>query len=124
MGRTIEFRGKSKKTGKFIYGYFLRKWDDTGESYEDRIKSYICNYDTGGNLEEEIQDNTEGEFIGRYDIFNKNLYEGDIIRYDLLEGLGEPYVSGLTTIVSINNIGLYHTNIKCIGNIYENPELL
>lgn len=51
---------------------------------------------------------------------NKNIYVGDIIEYDLMEGLGEPFRGGLKEeVTSIENGYYWYVNIRVLGNMHE-----
>ncbi len=80
------------------------------------------------------------QFTGLYDKNNKEIYEGDIVRYIQTECCGET-VSEYTTQVKYENYGFtpmkYNmivenddfysceiSDIEIIGNIHQNPELL
>lgn len=67
------------------------------------------------------------QFTGQRDKTGKEVYEDDIIVYDLAEGLGEPAKCGLVRVVKITGLGAFgpwDTNICVIGNIHQNPDLI
>lgn len=67
------------------------------------------------------------QFTGQRDKTGKEVYEDDIIVYDLAEGLGEPAKRGLVRVVKITGLGAFgpwDTNISIIGNIHQNPDLI
>ena len=70
------------------------------------------------------------QFTGLYDKNNKEIYEGDIIKF-WEENFIEPITySGCTFIAGKNGTGVPVDSLDCeksvevIGNIYENPELI
>ncbi len=118
----IKFRGKSKKTGEWLYGdlEYNRKKDIA------RIHSYD---DEGEYIgQQEVDKETIGQFTGLYDESGKAVYEGD-----LLSGYGNNVIEVVwldagfcdcnsNTIVSLRELDV--EDQKVIGNIYDNKELL
>jgi hypothetical protein len=72
------------------------------------------------------------QFTGLHDKNGKEIYEGDICRFDVREGgVGEPAYHGLVGQVgfsfgcyTIGDFLSHYHSLEVIGNIYENPELL
>lgn len=118
----IKFRGKSKKTGEWLYGdlEYNRKKDIA------RIHSYD---DEGEYIgQQEVDKETIGQFTGLYDESGKAVYEGD-----LLSGYGNNVIEVVwldagfcdcnsNAIVSLRELDV--EDQKVIGNIYDNKELL
>ena len=102
--RTIKFRGKDRKSGKWFVG--------TPEN---------------GCLD--INPETVGQFTGLKDKNGKEIFEGDIYRYDNPDSINEvSYCAGggfagfdLTPAIHNGNRLL---DVEVIGNIHDNPELL
>lgn len=67
--KKYEFRGKSVKTGEWVYGYLIEGED--GKLYIGKNNIQIT----------EVDPKTVGLFIGFGDTCNKNIYEGDIVLY-------------------------------------------
>lgn len=129
--REIKFRGKRVDNGEWVYG---------GIIFIDGGKPHIfCNY--GGV---EVDPDTVGQYTGLKDKNGKEIYEGDIInwlmhRMDrtgyIEEGRVEFRTNEQTTVVinkfatkdgreSVRNILNCLNDLKVIGNIHDNPELL
>ena len=71
--RIIQFRGKSKKTGEWLYGFYL----------QNRGVDFICpdEFADGKSWEDyEVTPDTIGQFTGLYDKYDEGIYEGDIIK--------------------------------------------
>ncbi|MCK9470175.1 MAG: YopX family protein [Bacilli bacterium] len=138
MVREIEFRGKSKRDGKWVYGYLVARGD----------KSYIISeIEVSGNFRDgielyaiewyEVIPETVGQFIRLYDKNNKGIYEGDIL-IDKQGNVGYTLFLqqelGYVVVYKSLDIRLGHRSrgsaykhdmlIEVIGNIHDNKELL
>jgi uncharacterized phage protein (TIGR01671 family) len=132
--RTIKFRGKSKLDGRWIFGDLFRT-DLDG----DMAIQYYDEED--GWMNEDVYEKTIGQFTSLFDMNGKEIYEGDIVDCDYI--LYDPWddkeevLEPIRCVVGYEDWGfvlkeeenLYHyfsdvTNIKFIGNIHDNPELL
>ena len=124
--RTIKFRGKDRRTGKWYYGNLYVK--------DTRGRTHICTPERGCF---DIDPETIGQFTGLYDAHGKEIYEGDILKwkadnllYAVIFNWGMFYAS-----VEVCNQETYggfplHAlaeengkDIEIVGNIYDNPEL-
>jgi uncharacterized phage protein (TIGR01671 family) len=130
--RTIKFRGKSKKTGEWIIGYYLK----------NRGIDFVCpdEFANGKTWEDyEVIPETVDQFTGLLDKNGKEIYEGDIIRsYDsennpIIHSISwdnqkacyvatmpqSPLLGG-----SIDKDWMDEFEKEVIGNVFDNPELL
>ena len=130
--REIEFKGKRKDNGKWVYGgisiNYDRVWIDT--SYYGQVA---------------VEPETIGQYTGQKDKNGKKIFEGDIIEfsYDIFVGNFDTFIAkgkvvfeeGAFYVKCFENERrtkdeaylLYSINIdtiEVIGNIYDNPELL
>lgn len=118
--REILFRGKRIDNGEWVDGSLFV--DKKKEKHEILV-GYV-NYRVGW----EIDPNTIGQFVGLLDRNGNKIFEGDILNVD-----GEIYAcrwdDGNFEIGLVNNeesfgIAYATLNMKVIGNIHDNPELL
>ena len=133
MNREIKFRGKSKETGKWVYGDLIQC--DGYYTTCNRTKIGENEYET---LYYDVIPESVGQYTGLNDKNGKEIYEGDIIKTSEnypIDNL-EPITNESIIAEVIFNRGRYclatgtftSTLIpemcEVIGNIYENPELL
>lgn len=133
MNREIKFRGKSKNSGEWLYGYLF--------NYELSLTAVIpcINICVPASLEEVYSDctvysGTIGQYTGLRDKDGKEIYEGDIV------SIGN---SLKAVVIWFNGSFRFKDELSCkatysedigaimrdydvciIGNIYDNPELL
>lgn len=129
--REYKFRGKDLK-GEWRYGFLFYDYDCT-DKYSPFINWKDEKY-LGGIGEEEVEEETLGQFTGLYDKNGKEIYEGDVLQIDI----DRAYVKwndkyGYFELIPIGDyyfdsgvIGeeLEYLEAKLIGNIYDNKELL
>jgi len=121
--RQIEFRGKTKKTGKWVYGDLVHNAFDSGKIIEVGIQSESCYPD-------EVIPETVGQFTGRLDKNNTTIWEGDICK---TYNIGESPANLIDTVVfedgsflfkndyklSVELRGFKTDYIEVIGNIHD-----
>ena len=145
MKRIVKFRGKSKKTGEWLYGdleYNRKKGIARIHSYDDEGE-YIG--------QQEVDKETIGQSTGLYDENGSEIYEGDIVDWvffymgynggafecdTIVTGIIEWYQGGFILKVINNDFedagqyGISELNTETTsdvvvkGNIYDNKELL
>lgn len=125
--RTIKFRGKDRRTGKWYYGNL----------YVEDIygRTHICTPKRGCF---DIDPETVGQFTSLYDCDGAEIYEGDIVEWekDGLMYLVKFWDGMFYASVKECNDGIFggfplhalteHEDRKCkiAGNIFDNPEVL
>ncbi len=108
--RDIQFRGKRKDNGCWVYGNLIMI----------RGRAHINAVNRTGIVEPD----TVGEYTGHDDITGKRIFEGDIIRY--ANGIGSiVWSEPNAAFMCREEDGEYHEwfslleNIEVIGNIHE-----
>lgn len=136
--RTIKFRGKHL-CGQWYYGNLIIR--ETDSPVPETPCSYKCVLigDVEDGSEEEVEENTVGQFTGLTDKNGKEIYEGDFVKTK--GGLGgvvlwnsrgyfyikddnyfddeEPDLSPLGSLLCCKR-----KRLEIIGNIHDNPELM
>lgn len=124
--RTIKFRGKDRRTGKWYYGNLYAK--------DTRGRTHICTPERGCF---DIDPETVGQFTGLMDKNGAEIYEGDILKWSngrmyvvkFWEGMFYASVEecndGILGGFPLHALTDYEER-KCeiVGNIFDNPELL
>lgn len=128
--RTIKFRGKSKLDGRWIFGDLFRT-DLDG----DMAIQYYDEED--GWMNEDVYENTIGQFTGLFDCNGQEIYEGDIVRiicdgkdiggiYKMMS-YTKGHVSSILPMDNDEDLSIIIPGFEdylVIGNIHNNPELL
>lgn len=132
--RTIEFRGKSKNSDRWVYGDLITNKYQSRQGVHIYEKTKNPNYPY---LFIRVDKKTIGQYTGCYDKNGNKIYEGDILN-SLYKSDG---CNGLYVVTFENGIfypkryGEHQqkyvkvsiTDLKwceVIGNIYDNPELM
>ena len=124
--RERKFRGKSKETGKFVYGSYVHNRFPVivphGEYYSKPLIAEAMEW---------VDGDTIGQFTGLKDRNNREIYEGDIIRSFVPNrdeyGAIIDYNDEITVFRDVRTAPeqfVFLTEPQIIGNIYENPELM
>lgn len=131
--REILFKARRIDNGKWIEGYYQKKYDLLGKRH---LILYVDNYVRWECVE--IDPETLCQFTGLYDKNGKKIWENDICdrkeKYPevvkMTNGdwtLDYSYAIGRDYGNSYCNLGFYVNERKCVevvGNIFDNPELL
>ena len=130
--REIKFRGQRQSDNKWIYGDLLQPIEIC-DIYE------ISDCESIDGSRYDVVEDTIGQYTGLKDKNGKEIYEGDILQdKDCIYKVIFEYGSFDGKIIEVlRNVGTQkgmtyqlsfiisdNDNIKVIGNIYENPELL
>lgn len=128
--RAIKFRGKSVLNDEWIYGDLVHRTDSPKTISPVQINGIG------------VKEDTVGQFTGLFDKNGKEIYEGDIIsvngKYPKLVKYIDDYACFcLANITDLNKKWIspwqqvspswwndFKREIRVIGNIYDNPELI
>ena len=127
----IEFRGKSKRTGEWLYGDLVRNVE--GEfaivpPFEISMNNYCENYEvdkkTIGQLVAKIR-KSNGDICEVYsqDIVKLTAYDGET-QYVIADDRGFVESKFLEFRTLIHFVDDYDVEWEVVGNIYDNKELL
>lgn len=119
--RRITFRGKRKGNGEWLYGD-LRHMGKEVAIVPIYYKGYIFTTTI------EVIQSTVGQYVGMRDKKQHWIYEGDILQY-INGDIGFVEFEEKGFCLHFNNIirplnGISGDDVKCIGNIYDNPNLV
>lgn len=133
MNREIKFRGWGIHVKRWIFGDLLTASEDgRAIQYYDEEDGWMC---------DNVNEKTVGQFTGFYDTNGQPIFEGDIVDCDYI--LYDPWDDGkesldpMRCVVEYDNFGFIFKkeedmcyflndvkNIKVVGNIHDNPELM
>jgi len=137
MNREIKFRGFCKEKNTWVYG-MLSKIPKFGETFRYVMVDVFRNESNGEFqglvfLNDEVEIESIGQFVGRKDKNGVEIFDKDIIRYTTswTDSFGKTKVSNHIKLLEYDSeLCKYDFSfvdmqgIEIIGNIYENPELL
>ncbi len=122
--REILFRGKRTDNGEWVEGGFTL-------DAIDNPRITIKTNDKMGLIFNEVSPESVGQFTGMVDKNGVKIFEGDIIAFEQIKNFRKRYIFPTAVIMEDNGRnGVGWTqfspreNVRIIGNIHDNPELL
>lgn len=113
----------------------FRAWSSVYKKFlgcdSSQLSNYLDGYQNPIDRQYDHKTITPQQYTGLKDSKGNEIYEGDILKYDV--GLGPIYYeviwdekNGLWMITKNNggNVGSWFDNYEIAGNLFENPELL
>lgn len=141
--RTIKFRGKSLKTGEWVYGYYATHhypvdWEKGNYTLAEEANIFNDTDDRKRAYWTPVDPATVGQYTGFCDGDDKEIYEGDImiceydrdVEFGVVICLGGSF--GLSDGVAyterfddfLHALWGSEFGYEVIGNIHDNPELM
>ena len=122
INRDKGYHKTNYKNGNWVYGLVTRLYDERFENLPAEMT------DINGVSGIEVDYKTIGQFTGLIDNNGNDIFEGDIVDYISSDVIGNPQ-TGTIIVEDMTDydtmIYLNHSNeVKIIGNIHDNPELL
>lgn len=130
--REILFRGKRLDNGEWVYGGIVHQTDGYGKKIDEyRIIDGTDTEDNDIGYSYAVDPATVGQYTGLTDKNGVKIFEGDIVEF---VDIGDKYIgkvvfrkedSGFVVRWNIVSVNMWMIEeVKVIGNIYDNPELL
>lgn len=137
MEHTIKFRGKEIDSNKWLYGDLFQR----SGCYPEILFPYFDDKGKTQYAEIAVKENTIGQFIGKKDKNNTEIFDGDIITVNgefpkLVKFIPEKAAFCVANICDLKNQDQWEIwmqppipwwekmFIEVIGNKFDNPELL
>lgn len=129
--RDILFRGKRKDNGEWVEGFYIC----VGEKYHYILTGKLNLTKYGAEFEKyRVYSDTVGQFIGLMDKNGTKIFEDDIVEFPYLNPCSGNKETNRGEVIYSSEIAAFTvegdyllgelSELKVIGNIHDNPELL